>query len=76
MLCEGVAASLPQACKYALRLLGPLVGSEMMSNMFQRHLLEDGTLHYGEFMNDLSKVMVGCIYIGVVLTDWPSKISC
>ena len=27
--------------------------------MFQKHLLEEATLHYGEFMNDLSKVMVG-----------------
>ena len=47
-----------QACKYSLRLLGPLIGSENMNNMFQKILLEDAALHYGEFMNDLSKVIV------------------
>lgn len=26
--------------------------------MFQKHLREDASLHYGEFMNDLSKLMV------------------
>lgn len=26
--------------------------------MFQKHLIEDGNLHYGEFMNDLSRLIV------------------
>ena len=47
-----------QSCKYSLRLLGPLIGSDNINNMFQKVLLDDATLHYGEFMNDLSKVIV------------------
>ncbi len=50
-----------QACKYSLRLLGPLIGSENMNNMFQKILLDDAALHYGEFMNDLSKVIVSVL---------------
>jgi hypothetical protein len=47
-----------QSCKYALRLLGPLIGSDDINNMFQNFLLDNAHLHYGEFMNDLSKVIV------------------
>lgn len=47
-----------QACKFSLRLLGPLMGSEAINNKFQRHLLEDANLIYGEFLNDLAKLMV------------------
>ncbi|CAL1544099.1 unnamed protein product [Lymnaea stagnalis] len=47
-----------QACKYALRHLGPLMRSEVMNDKFQRHLMEDGHLHYGEFMNDLAKLII------------------
>ncbi|XP_059158762.1 maestro heat-like repeat-containing protein family member 1 isoform X2 [Physella acuta] len=47
-----------QSCKYALRHLGPLMGSEVMNDKFQRHLMEDGHLHYGEFMNDLAKLVI------------------
>jgi len=46
-----------KACKLTLRQLGPLLGSESINSMFQKHLLEDAALHYGEFINDLSKVM-------------------
>lgn len=47
-----------QACKFSLRLFGPLMGSEAINNKFQRHLLEDANLIYGEFLNDLAKLMV------------------
>ena len=47
-----------QGCKYALRLLGPLMGSDAINDKFQKHLLEDANLFYGEFMNDLSKLIV------------------
>ncbi|KAK6982200.1 maestro heat-like repeat-containing protein family member 1 [Biomphalaria glabrata] len=47
-----------QACKFALRSLGPLMKSEVINDKFQRHLIEDGHLHYGEFMNDLSKLII------------------
>ena len=47
-----------QACKGALRLIGPLLGSTAVNDMFQKHLLEEGHLHYGEFMNDLSRLIV------------------
>ncbi|GFS16071.1 maestro heat-like repeat family member 1 [Elysia marginata] len=55
-----------QACKHALRLLGPLMGSEVMNDKFQRHLLEDANVHYGEFMNDLAKLLI---------QDFPGKIN-
>ncbi|RUS75918.1 hypothetical protein EGW08_016306 [Elysia chlorotica] len=55
-----------QACKHALRLLGPLMGSEVMNDKFQRHLLEDTNVHYGEFMNDLAKLLI---------QDFPVKIN-
>ena len=32
--------------------------SDGVNAMFQKHLIEDGALHYGEFMNDLSKTIV------------------
>lgn len=47
-----------QACKYALRLLGPLMNSVAINEKFQKHLLEEANLFYGEFMNDLSKLIV------------------
>jgi len=30
--------------------------------MFRNHLIEGATLHYGEFINDLSKVIVSAVY--------------
>ena len=50
-----------QSCKYALRLLGPLMESEALNDKFQRHLKENVVLHYGEFMNDLAKLIVSII---------------
>lgn len=55
-----------KACKYSLRLLGKLIGSESINNMFQRLLLDDANLHYGEFMNDLSKL---------IIQDFPEKVN-
>ncbi|XP_056020899.1 maestro heat-like repeat-containing protein family member 1 isoform X2 [Ostrea edulis] len=55
-----------KACKFSLRLLGPLMGSETINDKFQRHLLEDANLIYGEFLNDLSKLMI---------EEFPDKIN-
>ncbi|KAK6184716.1 hypothetical protein SNE40_007128 [Patella caerulea] len=55
-----------KACKYALRLLGPLMGSDAINEKFQKHLLEDANLFYGEFMNDLAKL---------IIQDFPEKIN-
>ncbi|XP_064639982.1 maestro heat-like repeat-containing protein family member 1 isoform X2 [Lineus longissimus] len=55
-----------KSCKYALRLLGPLIASDDINNMFQKFLLDNAHLHYGEFMNDLSKV---------IIRDFPDKVN-
>ncbi|XP_077577113.1 maestro heat-like repeat-containing protein family member 1 isoform X1 [Stigmatopora nigra] len=47
-----------KACKYAMRVCAPLVGSEQITAMFQNHLYEDKSLHYGEFINDLTKYLI------------------
>ncbi|KAG1947998.1 maestro heat-like repeat-containing protein family member 1 isoform X1 [Pimephales promelas] len=47
-----------KACKYAMRVCAPVVGSEQISAMFQNHLLEEKGLHYGEFINDLTKYLI------------------
>ena len=47
-----------QACRHSLRQLGPLMQSEPLNTMFQKHLVDATVLHYGEFMNDLTKVLV------------------
>ena len=39
-------------------MVGPLLVSTAINDMFQKHLLEEGHLHYGEFMNDLSRLIV------------------
>jgi len=41
-----------------MRVCAPVVGSEQISAMFQNHLLEEKGLHYGEFINDLTKYLV------------------
>ncbi|XP_051871929.1 maestro heat-like repeat-containing protein family member 1 isoform X2 [Pristis pectinata] len=55
-----------KACKFALRLIGPLMGSDNVSAMFQKHLLEEANLHYGEFINDLAKH---------IISSFPEKIN-
>jgi len=60
--------SLKQACKRTLRQIGPLIGSDDTNSMFQNHLIEGAVLHYGEFINDLSKVIVSAgtfVYISI-----------
>lgn len=47
-----------QACKQTLKQLGPLLGSESLNDMFQKYLIEDAKLYYGEFLNDICKIMV------------------
>lgn len=47
-----------KACKYAMRVCGPVLGSEQITNMFQNHLHEERSLHYGEFINDLVKYLI------------------
>ncbi|XP_033117617.1 maestro heat-like repeat-containing protein family member 1 isoform X2 [Anneissia japonica] len=47
-----------KSCKHALRQFGPLLGSESINEMFQKHLIVDGHLNYGEFMYDLTKVII------------------
>ncbi|XP_061463180.1 maestro heat-like repeat-containing protein family member 1 isoform X2 [Rhineura floridana] len=44
-----------KACKFALRRCGPSMGCPVLCDMFQNHLHEDRSLHYGEFMNDVCK---------------------
>ncbi|XP_066480065.1 maestro heat-like repeat-containing protein family member 1 isoform X2 [Tiliqua scincoides] len=44
-----------KACKFALRMCGPSMGCALLCDMFQNHLHEDRSLHYGEFMNDVCK---------------------
>ncbi|XP_068999386.1 maestro heat-like repeat-containing protein family member 1 isoform X1 [Embiotoca jacksoni] len=47
-----------KACKYAMRVCAPVVGSEQITAMFQNHLLEEKSLHYGEFINNLTKYLI------------------
>uniref|UniRef100_A0A8D0HSA9 Maestro heat like repeat family member 1 n=1 Tax=Sphenodon punctatus TaxID=8508 RepID=A0A8D0HSA9_SPHPU len=44
-----------KACKFALRMCGPVMGCDGLCDMFQNHLHEDRSLHYGEFMNHVCK---------------------
>ncbi|XP_039973660.1 maestro heat-like repeat-containing protein family member 1 isoform X1 [Xiphias gladius] len=47
-----------KACKYAMRVCAPVLGSEQITTMFQNHLHDDKGLHYGEFINDLTKYLI------------------
>uniref|UniRef100_A0A8C5DBZ2 Maestro heat-like repeat family member 1 n=1 Tax=Gouania willdenowi TaxID=441366 RepID=A0A8C5DBZ2_GOUWI len=60
-----------KACKYAMRVCAPVVGSEQITTMFQTHLHEDKNLHYGEFINDLTKYLVSSTWI----QDFPSMLN-
>ncbi|XP_008321450.1 maestro heat-like repeat-containing protein family member 1 [Cynoglossus semilaevis] len=55
-----------KACKYAMRVCAPVVGSEQITTMFQTHLHDDKSLHYGEFINDLTKYLI---------QDFPSMLN-
>ncbi|MCJ8728677.1 hypothetical protein PDJAM_G00007090 [Pangasius djambal] len=52
------SARVVKACKYAMRVCAPVLGSEQITNMFQNHLHEEKSLHYGEFINDLVKYLI------------------
>ena len=47
-----------QACKGALQKLGPLVKSDKVNDMFQKHLNPEESLLYPDFLNDLCKLLV------------------
>jgi hypothetical protein len=50
--------SVVTACKFALKRLGPLLGSEKINDLFQKNLDDGSTLLYGEFLNSFCKLMV------------------
>ncbi|CAI8027036.1 Maestro heat-like repeat-containing protein family member 1 [Geodia barretti] len=54
------------ACKEALQKLGPLMKSENINTMFQRHLDPAESLFYPDFLNDLCKHIV---------TDFTDKVN-
>ena len=47
-----------QACKDALQKLGPLMKSDNINRMFQKHLDPTDSLLYPDFLNDLCKHIV------------------
>ncbi len=47
-----------KAAKAALKLVGPLTEAPATNAMLQKFLSESTSLHYGEFMNDLSKQVI------------------
>ncbi|KAI1901590.1 hypothetical protein AGOR_G00035970 [Albula goreensis] len=55
-----------KACKSTMRVCAPVLGSELVTGMFQNHLHEDRGLHYGEFINDLTKY---------IIQDFPSMLN-
>ncbi|XP_039269337.2 maestro heat-like repeat-containing protein family member 1 [Styela clava] len=50
--------SVRKACKVTLQKVSHVLGSKAATEMFNKFLHEDAELHYGEFMNDLSKILV------------------
>ncbi|KAM3839577.1 maestro heat-like repeat-containing protein family member 1 isoform 4-T5 [Vipera latastei] len=50
-----------KACKFALRMCGPIMSCPGLCEMFQKHLHEEWSLHYGEFMNDACKHLMQSI---------------
>lgn len=50
-----------QACKGALQKLGPLMKSDKVNEMFQKHLNPEDSLLYADFLNDLCKLLVSWI---------------
>ncbi|XP_058503899.1 maestro heat-like repeat-containing protein family member 1 isoform X3 [Solea solea] len=59
-------AHVVKACKFAMRVCAPVVGSDQITTMFQNHLHDDKSLHYGEFINDLTKYLI---------QDFPSMLN-
>lgn len=52
-----------------MRVCAPVVGSDQITAMFQNHLHDDKSLHYGEFINDLTKYLVRHTHTQVWLTE-------
>jgi hypothetical protein len=50
--------SVKKSCKYVLRQVGPLIQSQSINDLFQSTLLDNKALHYGEFINELSRLLV------------------
>jgi hypothetical protein len=63
---DEVDASVKRSCKSVLKEVGPLIQSKAVNELFQTCLMEEKQLHYGEFVNDLSKLLV---------SEFPEKIS-
>lgn len=53
-----------------MRVCAPVVGSEQITAMFQNHLLDDKSLHYGEFINDLTKYLVRHAQSSIMLAEY------
>ncbi|EDV29054.1 uncharacterized protein TRIADDRAFT_52558 [Trichoplax adhaerens] len=51
-------ASVVKACKFTLRSIGPLLNNSEIDYMFQKYLLDDATLYYGEFLNNLTRLLI------------------
>uniref|UniRef100_A0A665TI48 Maestro heat-like repeat family member 1 n=1 Tax=Echeneis naucrates TaxID=173247 RepID=A0A665TI48_ECHNA len=64
-----------KACKYAMRVCAPVVGSEQITTMFQNHLHDDKSLHYGEFINDLTKHLVRDTRMKTSIPAWLGPIK-
>jgi hypothetical protein len=50
--------SVKKSCKYVLKQVGPLIQSKSVNELFQNCLIDNKSLHFGEFINDLSKLLV------------------
>lgn len=55
---EDVDQQVGEACQESLKLLGPLLDNEDIDSLFTSSLGEGKSLHYGEFLNDLSKLLI------------------
>ncbi|CAF0812872.1 unnamed protein product [Brachionus calyciflorus] len=55
-----------KSCKFVLKQVGPLIQSNSINELFQNSLQDNKSLHYGEFINDLSKLLVN---------EFPEKVS-
>jgi hypothetical protein len=53
-----------KSCKHVLKQVGPLIESSSVNDLFQSSLINDSkSFHYGEFVNDLAKLLVNQTYI-------------
>ncbi|XP_007488818.1 maestro heat-like repeat-containing protein family member 1 isoform X2 [Monodelphis domestica] len=50
--------SVVRACKFALRMCGPNMECDELTDLFERQLHDGRGLHFGEFMNDTSKYLM------------------